>query len=137
MTQVPFVPRLHADIPQESESESEIKRPSPLGAAFPGSFSLTGAHSVVRGEMAYVNRLLASDETRFVSKTSVYALRRALSDFLKDVRSQASAEVGLGVFTGADTHFRSGGSRQATPRTRRPKTDSRGNRNVNRGQGAA
>lgn len=95
-----------ADIMQEKQSEIASK--SRQGSSSPSRpYLVVGPHSQVRTALMWVNKLLSSDETGYVSAISVRELREALLRFQKDVRAQG---FGLGEVSAG-----SSGSHSSTP----------------------
>ncbi len=105
--------RSDADISPESQNDGGE---SPSRPEIPPSSQLylvAGPHSQLRTRLAWVNRLLAYDETLSVSVISLRDLNRALSAFQLEVRVQA---LGQGPDTAASSPSRS--STPTAPRSR-------------------
>ncbi len=100
----------------ENVNESEIKK-ALEGASSSRPYSVGGPHGRVRQLLAWVNRLLAYDESESVSGISVRELREALLAFQKDVRVQGlGGTLTLADSTAGGTPSRSGASARATAR---------------------
>ncbi len=87
------------------EKQSEIASKNRQGSSSPSRhYLVVGPHSQVRTALMWVNKLLSSDETGYVSAISVRDLREALLRFQKDVRAQGFA---LGEVTADASRSRS------------------------------
>ncbi len=92
--------------PASPKGSEILNRKSPE-SAYPQYFSPSGPHSALRGELMWVQKLLAFDQNGSVSVISLRGLSAALSAFQKDLRVQVRGQLPLPVFTAADTVSRS------------------------------